>query len=209
VFVLIDNVLRSLRVGRDSQMPDWLVLITTLGGFAVFGMHGFVTGPVMAATFMTVWQLAVLAPNTEPKTACRRGMSRNKPAPHPPANAPTHLIAASGLDDRRDVAALRCAPQNRLRPSPCPTLPRVHEISPCTAREGSIWTRLRRATSHAQNPLQSTNIATNIRRQAGRASVTQRALARGRRISQPDAEQPVPRHTGGWTSGRHLSRLGV
>ena len=130
VIGLTDNPLRPLLVARDSPVPDWLVLATTLGGFALFGMSGFVIGPVVSAMFMTVWQLAVLDPSPEPWTASRRGMPRNRPAPNPPSNAPPHRIAGSGLDDRRGVAALRCVPLNRLRPSPCPTLPRAHEISP-------------------------------------------------------------------------------
>ncbi len=57
VFVigLIDNVLRPVLVGKDTRMPDYFVMITTLGGMAVFGINGFVLGPVIAAMFITVW----------------------------------------------------------------------------------------------------------------------------------------------------------
>ncbi len=54
---LVDNLLRPLLVGRDTRMPDYLVLITTLGGIAWFGLSGFVIGPVIAALFITVWQM--------------------------------------------------------------------------------------------------------------------------------------------------------
>jgi len=59
VFVvgLVDNVLRPILVGKDTQMPDYVVLISTLGGMAVFGINGFVIGPVIAALFMAVWSL--------------------------------------------------------------------------------------------------------------------------------------------------------
>ncbi|HUG24372.1 AI-2E family transporter [Piscinibacter sp.] len=59
VFVigLVDNVLRPILVGKDTQMPDYLVLISTLGGLALFGINGFVIGPVIAALFMAVWDL--------------------------------------------------------------------------------------------------------------------------------------------------------
>lgn len=59
VFVigLVDNVLRPILVGKDTQMPDYLVLISTIGGMAVFGINGFVIGPVIAAMFMAVWDL--------------------------------------------------------------------------------------------------------------------------------------------------------
>jgi len=54
---LIDNVLRPILVGRDIQMPDYLVLLATLGGLAVFGVSGFVIGPVIAAFFLVVWEM--------------------------------------------------------------------------------------------------------------------------------------------------------
>ena len=54
---LVDNLLRPLLVGRDTQMPDYLVLISTLGGIAMFGLSGFVIGPTVAALFITVWEM--------------------------------------------------------------------------------------------------------------------------------------------------------
>ena len=57
VFVigLVDNVLRPLLVGKDTKMPDYVVLLSTLGGMTVFGFNGFVIGPIIAAMFMAVW----------------------------------------------------------------------------------------------------------------------------------------------------------
>ena len=57
VIGLVDNLLRPLLVGRDVRMPDSLVLISTLGGMATFGIHGFVLGPVIAAMCLAVWHL--------------------------------------------------------------------------------------------------------------------------------------------------------
>ena len=54
---LADNILRPILVGRDTKMPDYLVLIATLGGLTLFGVSGFVIGPVIAALFLTVWQM--------------------------------------------------------------------------------------------------------------------------------------------------------
>ena len=54
---LIDNVLRPILVGKDTQMPDYVVLISTVGGLAIFGINGFVIGPVIAAMFVAAWQL--------------------------------------------------------------------------------------------------------------------------------------------------------
>ena len=61
VIGLVDNVLRPILVGKDTQMPDYLVLISTIGGMAVFGINGFVIGPVIAAMFMAVWDLFATA----------------------------------------------------------------------------------------------------------------------------------------------------
>jgi predicted PurR-regulated permease PerM len=54
---LIDNLLRPLLVGRDTKMPDYLVLLATLGGLAQFGLTGFIIGPVIAALFLTCWEI--------------------------------------------------------------------------------------------------------------------------------------------------------
>lgn len=57
VIGLVDNLLRPLLVGKDIKMPDYLVLISTLGGMAVFGINGFVIGPLIAAMFIAVWDI--------------------------------------------------------------------------------------------------------------------------------------------------------
>src|SRR5262249_499829 len=54
---LVDNVLRPILVGKDIRMPDYLVLVSTIGGLAVFGVNGFVLGPVIAALFLATWSL--------------------------------------------------------------------------------------------------------------------------------------------------------
>jgi predicted PurR-regulated permease PerM len=53
----IDNVLRPRLVGHDTQMSDLLVLFSTLGGIAVFGAIGFILGPIVAALFVTIWEI--------------------------------------------------------------------------------------------------------------------------------------------------------
>ncbi len=59
VIGLIDNLLRPILVGKDTRMPDYVVMITTLGGMAVFGINGFVLGPVIAAMFIAVWEIHI------------------------------------------------------------------------------------------------------------------------------------------------------
>ncbi len=51
----IDNILRPVLVGRDSEMPDALVLLAILGGIATFGIAGVIIGPVIAALFLSLW----------------------------------------------------------------------------------------------------------------------------------------------------------
>ncbi|MDB5990509.1 MAG: family transporter [Herbaspirillum sp.] len=57
VIGLVDNIMRPILVGKDTQMPDYVVLISTLGGMSLFGLNGFVIGPVIAAMFMSAWDL--------------------------------------------------------------------------------------------------------------------------------------------------------
>ncbi len=57
VIGLVDNVLRPVLVGKDTRMPDYVVLISTLGGLAVFGANGIVVGPIIAALFLASWDI--------------------------------------------------------------------------------------------------------------------------------------------------------
>jgi predicted PurR-regulated permease PerM len=57
---LVDNILRPVLVGRYTRLPDFLILISTLGGLALFGLSGIVIGPVVAAFFLTVWEMFAL-----------------------------------------------------------------------------------------------------------------------------------------------------
>lgn len=56
VISLIDNIARPWLVGQATRMPDYVVLISTIGGIATFGMQGFITGPVVAAMFIALWK---------------------------------------------------------------------------------------------------------------------------------------------------------
>jgi predicted PurR-regulated permease PerM len=57
VIGLVDNLLRPILVGTDTKMPDYVVLISTLGGIESFGINGIVLGPLIAAMFMVVWDI--------------------------------------------------------------------------------------------------------------------------------------------------------
>ncbi len=86
VIGLVDNILRPILVGRDTKMPDYLILFSTLGGLALVGITGFVLGPVIAALFLAVWQMYE--------------ESRSSDAPEPMETGRSEATAASaGLDD--------------------------------------------------------------------------------------------------------------
>jgi len=53
----VDNVLRPWLVGRDTKMSDLLILLSTLGGLLMFGALGIIIGPIVAALFVTIWEL--------------------------------------------------------------------------------------------------------------------------------------------------------
>ncbi|MDO4723725.1 MAG: AI-2E family transporter [Comamonadaceae bacterium] len=59
VIGLVDNLLRPILVGKETKMPDYLVLLSTLGGISLFGITGFVAGPVIAALFMSIWAIFI------------------------------------------------------------------------------------------------------------------------------------------------------
>ena len=57
VIGLVDNLLRPMLVGKDTRMPDYVVMMTTLGGMALLGINGFVVGPAVAAMFIALWHI--------------------------------------------------------------------------------------------------------------------------------------------------------
>jgi predicted PurR-regulated permease PerM len=57
----IDNLLRPILVGKDTQMHALMILFGTLGGIIMFGVVGVIIGPIIAALFVTVWDIYGLA----------------------------------------------------------------------------------------------------------------------------------------------------
>jgi predicted PurR-regulated permease PerM len=53
----VDNLVRPRLVGRDTEMHDLLILFGTLGGLILFGLVGFIIGPIIAALFVTAWDI--------------------------------------------------------------------------------------------------------------------------------------------------------
>lgn len=73
VIGLVDNFLRPALVGRDTKMPDYLILFSTLGGLGLVGITGFVLGPMIAALFLTSWQIFAETPLAQPAGADSKG----------------------------------------------------------------------------------------------------------------------------------------
>ncbi|MEP6823668.1 MAG: AI-2E family transporter [Ramlibacter sp.] len=103
VIGLVDNVLRPILVGKDTNLPDYLVLVTTIGGIAVFGLNGFVIGPVIAALFLAAWGLF--------------GAERHRPGRDGREARETRPAAPEGRDTPPDDAAPRERRPRRRRPS--------------------------------------------------------------------------------------------
>jgi predicted PurR-regulated permease PerM len=86
----VDNFLRPGLVGKDTELPDIVILVSTLGGLVLFGPLGFIVGPIVAALFVTVWELygaafADLLPPAPPAPASVAEFTSTYPPP--PAEA--------------------------------------------------------------------------------------------------------------------------
>lgn len=53
----LDNIVRPRLVGKDTEMHDLFVLFGTLGGLSMFGLLGIIIGPIVAALFITIWEI--------------------------------------------------------------------------------------------------------------------------------------------------------
>jgi predicted PurR-regulated permease PerM len=53
----IDNLLRPILVGKDTQMHELMIFFSTLGGIIMFGVMGMIIGPIVAALFITIWEI--------------------------------------------------------------------------------------------------------------------------------------------------------
>lgn len=99
VFVIgmIDNILRPLLVGKDTQMPDFVVLMSTVGGMSLFGLNGFVIGPVIAALFMATWTLFILSNHAdELERSCQQAAGAG---PNPQLDGPEKIMVLTEVDE--------------------------------------------------------------------------------------------------------------
>ena len=104
---MLDNLMRPWLVGRDTRMPDLMILLGTLGGLVAFGMAGVLIGPIVAALFITVWELYGESFRTVLPATAFGGSRRAEPsAPaEPDAAEPDATEPASGTSDAEGPAA--------------------------------------------------------------------------------------------------------
>lgn len=67
VIGLIDNLLRPILVGKDTKLPDFVVLIATVAGLELYGLTGFIVGPIIAALFIAVWDMVTQVRGQSPE----------------------------------------------------------------------------------------------------------------------------------------------
>lgn len=79
VIGLVDNLLRPYLVGKDTALPDYVVLISTLGGIALLGLNGLVVGPLVAALFLAVWDIAARAQTAHGSAAQAEDRAKDAP----------------------------------------------------------------------------------------------------------------------------------
>jgi hypothetical protein len=94
----IDNLLRPILVGKDTNMHELMIFFGTLGGLFTFGMSGILIGPVIASLFLTIWEIYGEAfrdvlPEVGEDTV----------------EAPAHAIAENGPYDDETAAAMAAA----------------------------------------------------------------------------------------------------
>jgi predicted PurR-regulated permease PerM len=83
----IDNFLRPILVGKDTQMHELMIFFGTLGGIIMFGIMGVIIGPIVAALFVTIWEIYGAAfEDFLPQVGGVQSTPRSKEGPEPEAH---------------------------------------------------------------------------------------------------------------------------
>ena len=83
-----DNLIRPRLVGKDTEMHDLFILFSTFGGIAMFGIIGIIVGPIIAALFVTIWEIYGVSFQEYLPAVRFRTRTDNRPAA--PENEATH-----------------------------------------------------------------------------------------------------------------------
>jgi predicted PurR-regulated permease PerM len=95
----VDNLLRPRLVGRDTKMHELLILFGTIGGILLFGVLGFIVGPILAALFVTIWDIYAhayrdLLPAVGPSEDAEENSEEAPPPPPKPPEEPESTSAS-------------------------------------------------------------------------------------------------------------------
>lgn len=105
----IDNVLRPKLVGNDTRLHELMIFFSTLGGLAMFGFMGFVIGPIIAALFVTMWELYGSEFSEWLPTTAFKPRSGEIVLPHQRMNELADIDAAAGAATATATGATRAA----------------------------------------------------------------------------------------------------
>ncbi len=130
VIGLVDNVLRPILVGKDTKMPDYVVLISTLGGMAIFGINGFVIGPVIAALFIASWDLFVARGELPDDDVRAVDSAQRQARPPRPPRAPREQRDPREQRNAGEARAPRDASRENSRDALPPRPPRDRDREP-------------------------------------------------------------------------------
>ncbi|MDZ7358444.1 MAG: AI-2E family transporter, partial [candidate division KSB1 bacterium] len=83
VIAQIDNVLQPKLVAKEAGMHDLLIFFSTLGGLSMFGVMGFIIGPIIAAMFVAVIEIYGTEFKSQLDIAQRIGASEPGVTPQP------------------------------------------------------------------------------------------------------------------------------
>jgi predicted PurR-regulated permease PerM len=102
----VDNLIRPRLVGSGARMHDLMIFFSTLGGIAVFGVLGFIIGPVIAAFFsslLTIYGMEFkesLQPAQAVPDLQESGPERSSPEPQPASDEEQPARPAPGRPSR-------------------------------------------------------------------------------------------------------------
>jgi predicted PurR-regulated permease PerM len=57
VISMVDNILKPIIIGSRTKMPTIVILFSVLGGIKLFGVIGLITGPLVTAVFLSVFEI--------------------------------------------------------------------------------------------------------------------------------------------------------
>jgi predicted PurR-regulated permease PerM len=111
-----DNILRPALVGRDTKMHELMILFSTLGGIALFGIIGFILGPILTAVFLTVLDIYGSEYREQlehfPRTQQQRFPQRRSKKPRKPKTAKTNQNNRPGKSPNNSTQRKRTPPKD-------------------------------------------------------------------------------------------------